>query len=337
MILDDRIKAFEKLRNILVNIRNHPDFDSLITDAYKNNSWFSEFHILHAFHSLTEMISPLKLRQWILLYPEIKMQKRIGVIIPSNIPLVGFYDFLCVLLTGHVFVGQLASSNLVLLPFVARELCKIDPRFKSFIFFEEKIRNIDFLIFSGNDNSSNIISYHFRDIPCIIRHHRNGIAVLNGKETLEDYQKLAHDIFIYFGFGCRNISKIFIPHSFDFSLLIEVFEKNNYSVNHQDYFDNYHYQKSFLKINNFSFKELSNILLVESNNINSPISVLYYEYYEDVNSIRHRIVDQQDKIQCILSNDMFLQNSIQFGEAQSPSLLQSPDGIDVVHALVCAT
>tara|TARA_Y100000589_G_scaffold10676_1_gene8827 strand:- start:2202 stop:3206 length:1005 start_codon:yes stop_codon:yes gene_type:complete len=334
MTQNDRIRAFIKLRNVFLDINNNPDFDALFVNVYKNNAWFSRSNVLHAFDALSKMIDPVKLRNWISKYTATNKIKRVGVIIPSNIPLVGFYDFLCVLISGHVFVGKLAQSNLFLLPFVARQLIVIEPRFKDYIFFEEEIKNIDFLIFSGNNNSSKIIDFVYNKIPRVIRKNRNSVAVLSGKESYEDLKKIAQDIFLYFGFGCRNISKIFIPHSFDFRLLLNVFNSYNYVLENQNYLDNYNYQRTLLKINDFRFRELSNILLVESNEISSPISVLYFEYYSDLNYVNKKIKQYQNEIQCIVSHLKGVPNSITFGYAQQPSLTQSPDGVDVINLLI---
>ena len=334
MILEDRIIAFENLRIKLLSIKDSDLLNSIFLDAQLNNPWFTQDNIRYSLTSLVEMINPFELRKWIKSYNIHPTFKRVGVVLPSNIPLVGFYDFLCVLLSGNVFIGKLSSSNNVLLPFLADLLFSINPLFKELIFFEKELVGIDFLIATGNDYTSSHLEFFFQKTPHIIRKNRSSVAVLDGNESGAEYKKLSHDVFMYFGFGCRNISKIFVPQLFDFSLLEASFQSHLSQINHPLYLDNYNYQKSILTINKNNYLEFSNILLCESSDLSSPISVLHYEYYDSQDSVAEVLNLNQHKIQCVVSSNRFLGNVTQLGCTQKPSLWDYPDGIDVMQFLI---
>ena len=244
MILGDRVIAFKKLGKLFLDFDNNNLFIDATERAELNNTWFTKRSIKYAFSSLGEMLKSDYLKKWIQSY-EIKNEcKRIGVIVPSNIPLVGFYDFLCVLLSGNIFVGKLSSSNNVMLPFLSDILCKINPEFKSFIFFEKEMKNIDLLIATGNDNTADIFNSSYINYNKIIRRNRTSVAILDGLETNHEYKKLAYDIHMYFGLGCRNVSKLFIPRSFDIHNLKPLLNDFFESSSNVNYTDNYNYQKS---------------------------------------------------------------------------------------------
>ena len=332
MILKDRVYAFVKLGEMFVNFNTNKLFDSVIKVANQNNAWFTHKNIKYSLLALGGMLSENKIKQWIKTYVFNDDNKRVGVIIPSNIPLVGFYDFFCVLLSGNIFIGQLSQSNNILLPYIAHLLCNLNPEFQNYIFFEKKIKNIDMIIATGNDNSAVYFNYKYRSISQIIRKNRTSIAILSGGETDLDLQRLILDVYIYFGLGCRNVSKIYLPHGFDFSRLISSFGKFKLEYL-SDYMDNYHYQKTIFKLNNIPVFDLNTILLVESNQIHAPISVLYYEYYASKDDLTKKVRSCNNSIQCIVSEEHFFKNSVSFGDAQQPQLHQPPDGVDIMKQL----
>ena len=330
MILKDRVIAFDKLKDILLQSNHKSLIDSIILEACDNNPWFTKSNIKYAFSALVHMLNSDCLNSFSSSYYFSNSKKKIGVIVPSNIPLVGFYDFFCVLLTGNIFIGQLSTSNKILLPFIARLLCDLNPGFKKLIFFKDYLVDIDMLIVTGNDNTAQYFDYHYKLIPKLIRKHRTSIGVINGREEMTDYVKLSEDIFRYFGLGCRNVSKLFIPRDFNLHNLQESFSQQKGVLSHSEYMDNYRYQKVFFQLNNISYIDFQNILLIESNKISSPISVLYYQYYDDISLLRNVFNKLGKSIQCVVSEDTMLVNSIHFGDAQKPTLYDFPDGIDVI-------
>lgn len=333
MILRDRVDAFKQLGRVLSNFHNTSNFKNIILKAENNNNWFTQRHIEYAILSLGYMLRKDNLMQFISSYDFCDRVKKVGVIIPSNIPLVGFYDFLCVLLSGHIFIGKLSKSNNVLLPFIANLLCGINMGFKSKIDFQNQLSNVDIVIATGGDNSAVNFEYLFRDQLRLIRKNRNSIAILSGSESVDDYNQLASDIFLYFGLGCRNVSKIFIPNGFNINDLKQAFSNFDYTLINKNYSDNYHYQKTILRMQEIDFFDFDNVLLVESKQINSPIAVLYYEYYDTINSICKFLDCNDHIIQCVVSSTVTIQGSIRLGSTQKPSLYDFPDGLDVIQFL----
>tara|TARA_B100002052_G_C15860861_1_gene590011 strand:+ start:771 stop:1763 length:993 start_codon:yes stop_codon:yes gene_type:complete len=328
MLLEERIDAFNKIGDIFCNFQRNNSFKESIEKAQIENPWFLKSNIQNAFLALAKMLNKDQLHEWSSLYNMNRAAKTVGVIIPANIPLVGFYDFLCVLLSGNIFIGKLSLSNTVLLPFVAKLLCDINPKFENYIFFQNNLDEVDLLIATGNDNSADYFNFLFEKKRKIIRKNRNSVAVLNGNETDDEYKKLSHDIYMYFGLGCRNISKLFVPRWFDFNHVKGIFQDAD-PIMCQAYLDNYNYQKAILNMNSIDFLDFDNLLLVESTHINSPISVLYYQYYDDIKEVDEFLDFNRDNIQCVVGHNSL----VQFGNTQIPLVFNSPDNIDVMRFL----
>ncbi len=333
MILKDRIVAFVELGNLFLKIKKNTSYKNYLKRAELNNSWFTKSSIIHAFEALGNILQYDKLNNWISNYYIDDQARKIGVVVPSNIPLVGFYDFLCVLISGNIFLGKLSKSNNVLLPFVAKLLCDINPEFHKKIFFPDSLSKLDFLIATGSDNTSHYFEYLFRDTKKIIRKNRNSVAVLDGCETPDDLIRLSDDIFMYFGLGCRNVSKIFIPKSFDLSELNFFFRKylkNKLNIN---YSNNYDYQKTMCDMNSLNYLDFDNLLLIQSEKLDAPIGVLYYEKYNNISNVKNFIDQHELQIQCVVSNITVLDDVIRFGTTQRPSLFDFPDGVDIMKFL----
>ncbi len=334
MLIQDRISAFEKLGDIFLNITKQQGFEDVVNNAVLINPWFTKSNIEYAFLSLGEMLHSDSLIPWVKSYEINKKTNLIGVIIPGNIPLVGFYDFLCVLISGNIFLGQLSFTNNTLLPYVASLLFSIDIRFKQYVFFNDNLKTIDLLIATGGDNSFDYFNILFKNTPRILRKNRNSVAVLMGNENQASYASLVHDIFMYFGLGCRNVSKLFLPDSFNFDHLKKHLAAYSNIMLNMNYRDNYHYQKSILTINSTQFIDFNTSVLIYSDRINSPIGVLYYENYTSLEEVNHILNINQENIQCIVCDDHRISNAIPLGSTQNPSLLDFPDGVDVMKFLV---
>jgi hypothetical protein len=249
----------------------------------------------------------------------------------GNLPLVGFHDFLAVLIGGHAVMVKLSSKDRVLPLFLAEELVSIEPRFADLIRFEEQFKNFDAVIATGGDNSARYFHYYFGKYPHVIRKNRTSCAILKGNETDQELEALGHDIFSYFGLGCRNVSKIFIPRTYEITSVFPKWEKFKDIINHHKYNNNYDYQKSILLINGNHFFDNGFLLVEENQKLVSPISVLYYERYEDESDLALKIFEAKDKIQCIVGK--MTPDSIPFGQAQSPMLWDYADQIDTLKFL----
>ncbi len=337
MNLNDRIKSFAKLGKVLLS---PPDsFNILIKDACYYNGWFTEDNVRLAVRAIAENLSEDKLNTWMSSYnhqiKKTQIEKRVGVIMAGNLPLVGFHDFLCVLMSGNKFYGKLSSQDNKLLPAIASELIKINPEFSAYIqSTEERMSGFDAIIATGSNNTSRYFEYYFGKYPHIIRKNRNSVAVLNGHESPADLKNLSKDIFLYFGLGCRNVSKIFIPDKYDFNLLFNAFEQFTEIKNHSKYFNNYEYQKAIYLVNNITHLDNGFVLLKESTEIPTPVGVLHYAYYSDIQTVIQQIHQEKDKIQCVVGNRKLFETAIPFGQAQYPELNDYADGIDTMDFLL---
>jgi hypothetical protein len=253
----------------------------------------------------------------------------------GNITVVGFHDFFCILLAGYHFLGKLSSEDSRLLPAIADILIRIDPEFKNLISFtDERLSDFDAVIATGSNNTYRYFEYYFGKYPHILRKNRNGVAILTGKETREELSGLADDIFIFFGKGCRSISKLYLPAGYDFQLLQEPFAGYNHYFNHHKYRNNYDYYKTIFILDKTPFIDLGHLLLIENTDKASPVSVLHYEYYNDLAIFNHILPGLKDQIQCIVCHDEQVFDSIKPGNAQSPELWDYADGFDTMEFLL---
>jgi len=350
MNLEQRIKAFAKLgealrdeiRNPKSEIRNH------------TNGWFTSENITTAIFSIANNLTKEKLEKWLEKYQitnhqsPITNHQSVGVIMAGNIPLVGFHDFLCVLISGNIFVGKLSSDDKILLPKIAEILIEIEPKFKEKIFFVENfhiskspklsIRNPKFFIATGSDNSARYFEYYFEKYPSIIRKNRNSIAILNGSETPEEMRGLGKDVFQYFGLGCRNVSKIFVPEKYDFDIFFKAIYEYQNVINNNKYANNYDYNKTVYLMSKYKILDNGFLLLKEDNALTSPVAVVFYEYYKNIKSLEEKLIEEQNKIQCIVFNSQFhstLERArVRCGNAQSPELWDYADGVDTLNFLL---
>ena len=346
MKLEKRLKAFADLGKILrdfvqgsFNGADKGMLEKIVDKASYENPWFVKEHILYAFRSIGEMLHEAELKKWIKKYPELTEgrfnARRVGVVMAGNIPAVGFHDFLCVLMSGHHFAGKLSSQDQVILPGLAGILTDLEPGFKDSISFTEGIlENFDAIIATGSDNSARYFEYYFGRYPSIIRKNRNGIAVLNGNENDEDLSRLAKDIFLYFGLGCRNVSKLYVPQNYDFDKLVKNFRKYEYVIDNHKYRNNYDYFKSIYMINQEEYHDNGFVLLKEDRRIASPVSVLLFEKYNDTESVNSIIEERKEEIQCIVSKLKDIKNKkIEFGQSQDPGISDYADDIDTMRFL----
>jgi len=334
MNLEDRIAAFGKLGKYLDSIDDE-EFQKVVLGARSENSWFTDESIKLAFASLKKrFLDPGQLRGWISSYnpPEIK-PKTIALIMAGNIPMVGFHDLLCVLVTGHRAMVKLSSKDSFLLKYLIDHLIYIEPRFSGYIqVAADLLKGFDAVIATGSDNSARYFEFYFGKYPHVIRKNRTSCAVLAGFETQDELVKLGEDVFTYFGLGCRNVSKLFVPRGYDFITLLQQWDKYAEVMNHHKYHNNYDYQKSILLVNRQHFLDTGFVLLQESERLVSPISVLYYEYYDGWESVLKKLDEHQEKIQCVVGNVEAA--NVRIGNSQSPDLSDYADRVDTVKFLL---
>ena len=307
-----------------------------IPKAISQNGWFDEANVRLAIKSIATMLESSSLTEWSGRY-EFKdvVPKRVGVLMAGNLPLVGFHDFLCVLLSGNKFIGKLSSKDESLLPMVAEILIEIEPQFDELIEFTDgPLKNIEAIIATGSDNTSRHIEYYFGKYPNIIRSNRNAVAILDGSESEEELEGLGKDIFDYFGLGCRSVSKLYLPKSYDLDLVFKGLYPFREVVNHKKYGNNYDYYKAIYLMGNADLIENGFVLLKEDEAIASPVAVLHYEYYGDRKELETQLEKEKAKIQCVVSKeDLNSLRSVQFGQAQSPAIDDYADGVDTMAFL----
>ncbi len=333
MNLTQRINAFEELGN-QINRLNSDEKASLADRAGQQNAWFTPDSVNLALTWIVNFLSSGTLSKWTEPYSlNISTPKTIGVAMAGNIPLVGFHDFLCVLLSGNKLKAKLSSQDSALLQFLAQRLIQIEPGFQSMIHFAERLNEIDAIIATGSDNTSRYFEYYFSKIPNIIRKNRSSCAVLLNEETSDQLTELGKDVFSYFGLGCRNISKVFVPEGYRFNHLLDSWSSYSGIANHHKYVNNYDYQKSILLVNRIPFFDNGFVLITESASLVSPISVLFFETYKDQKDLSEKIQSQREKIQCIVSASGWYSGSLPFGKAQYPEAWDYADNVDTLKFL----
>lgn len=353
MTIDTRIKSFITLGTFLkqfaenrkeedkngLNTRFYDDLQQLISSVHIHNPWFTENNVRNALNAISVSLEENALVDWISVYikdlDKIAEAKRVAVIMAGNIPMAGFHDMLCVLLSGNKFVGKLSSDDKLLLPFIAKILCSIEPEYASFIEFTEgQLKEMDAVIATGSNNSARYFDYYFGKYPNIIRRNRNSVAVLTCDETKEDLRLLGNDVFQYFGLGCRNVSRLFVPKGYRFDTFYEAIYEMNEVVNNNKYANNYDYNKTvYLMSSDPSLLDNNFLLLKEDKSYSSPIGVLFYEYYDDLKALNERLERDKEQIQCIVSSSPEIKNAIPFGTAQFPKLSDYADGVDTMKFL----
>lgn len=307
------------------------EFKQLIQLSQSHNGWYTAEQVYFAIQSWAKALTEENINKWTSSYNfTISEPKKIALILAGNIPLVGFHDFISVLLAGHHVLVKTSSDDQHLLPFLAKYLITVEPQLANKIeFVSGKLENFDAVIATGSNNTARYFEYYFQDKPSIIRKNRNSIAVLNGTETKEQLVALGEDIFRYFGLGCRNVSKLFVPKSYSFETFFEAMYEYKDIINYEKYANNYDYNKAVFLMSNYQLLDNGFLTLKEDTSHASPISCLFYEYYDNIVDVEKKLKEEADLIQCIVSNDL-IPNSIAFGQTQRPHLWDYADNIDTI-------
>jgi hypothetical protein len=327
------IIAFEKLSAFMAA----PDaaFNTLLESASNHNAWFTLEEVKRAVASLSSMLNNNDLEKWFKSISISENPKKVGLILAGNIPMVGFHDVISVLATGNIALIKLSSADDKLLPALLAQLIKIEPALEAHIEYTERLKDFDAIIATGSNNSSRYFDYYFGKVPNIIRKNRNSVAVLTGKESVESIAMLGHDLFDYFGLGCRNVSKIFIPEGYEIKNFFEPIESFQPIINHFKYNNNYDYNKSIYLVNRVQHYDNGFLLMKEDTGLSSPLAVLYYEQYKDLDQVTSILKSQQDQIQCVVSEAALELDSpvLAFGQSQYPKLWDYADNVNTVEFL----
>jgi len=324
--------GIQKKEGVLNNNLFFDAFKMQVERAKDFNGWFTLDNVLFSCEGWANNLATDKLKDFTKNYPfNSSESKTIAIVMAGNIPLVGFHDFLSVLLSGASVLIKQSFNDKHLLPILAKYLEYVEPSFKGKITFtEEKLEGFDAVIATGSDNTARYFDYYFGKYPSIIRKNRNSVAVLTGEESTEELEGLADDIFRYFGLGCRSVSKLFVPKNYDFDKLFNAIYKYKDIINNAKYANNYDYNKAVYLMSLFDLLENEFLMFKEDKSYASPIASIFYEYYNDKENLKDRLKNDQDKIQCIVANG-WLSNEIPFGKTQEPQLTDFADGINTLE------
>lgn len=325
----------QRKSDILHNDSFFESFEDLLELSQSHNGWFTKEQVYFAVNSWAEALTETNLNQWLSNYDFSKIKpKTVGLILAGNIPLVGFHDFLSVLISGHSVLVKTSSNDQHLIKFLANYLIAVEPEMTSRITFTEgKLENFDAVIATGSNNTARYFEFYFKDKPSIIRKNRNSVAVLNGNESHEDLVHLGEDIFRYFGLGCRNVSKLFVPKGYNFDAFFKAMFDYQDVIHYEKYSNNYDYNKAVFLMSNFKLLDNGFLTIKEDSSYSSPISSVFYEFYEDLEALKNRLKNESDQIQCIVSNGLADKN-IPFGQTQKPKLWDYADDIDTLKFLI---
>ena len=346
--IQKRVAAFEKLgvflsqfsknkidkkENIEYNELFFYGFKHQIKIAEENNSWFTKENILFSLENWSNALTRDNIKSWISDLKQNNSTKKVAIIMAGNIPLVGFHDFLSVLISGHSVLVKQSSNDKYLVPFISKYLEYIEPDFKgNIIFTETKLTDFDAVISTGSDNTSRYFEYYFKGKPNIIRRNRNSVAVITGGETERDFINLSEDIFRYFGLGCRSVSKIFVPENYQFDDFFKGMYNRKEIIFNKKYANNYDYNKAVYLMSEFDILENGFLMIKESKSYSSPISTIFYEYYKSLDELKIRLKYEADKIQCVVSKG-FSDDEIKFGQTQYTKLWDYADGVNTLEFL----
>ena len=337
MILSKRIELFVSLGNFFKDfIDKSADKDltkrlsDAIDQAKNHNNYFTEENIINCLKNWSYSLQKEKIESFLSSYIiEQENPKSVAIIMAGNIPLVGFHDLLSVLVSGHTALVKMSSDDNQLLPIIVEALKTIEPNFADKIYFtEDKMENFDAVIATGSDNSARYFEHYFGKYPNIIRKSRSSVAILDGAESEKELKGLANDVFKYFGLGCRSISKVFLPKHYDLNLLFNAFYSHKEVFDNKKYANNYDYNKAVYMMGQHDIIENGFLIMKQETALKSPVSVLHYELYDDLDLIHRLVADYQEKIQCVTGKGF-----VPFGKAQHPALDDYADGVDTMAFL----
>ena len=330
MDIEQRIQVFVELGQELADTSD--EFKARLQTAKHKNGWFNTEQSQLAFVNWSKTLTASNLKQWAAMYPQLINEiepKKVGLIMAGNIPLVGLHDLISVLLSGHEAIVKLSSDDTLLMTYIIDRINKISSELGSRIEITERLNSIDAVIATGSNNSSRYFEAYFGKYPNIIRKNRTSVAILDGNESSAELAQLGKDIFAFYGLGCRNVTKLYVPKDYSFNLFYESIFEYATVLNNIKYVHNYDYHKTLFLLNSEQMLDNEFLLIKEDTNLRSPIGVLHYEYMSVEKKDLVKSLNQSEEIQCVIENQ-----SIKFGEAQNPQLWDYADNVDTLRFLL---
>lgn len=333
MTLEKRIKTLAILGNWMLNL--NPEDLAFIQKLQNKNPWYTPENVIQQLNTIGNCLTEEQLHHWVKDYNPTESDKNVGLILAGNIPLVGFHDILSSLIMGFNTKVKVSSDDAGLTAYVLSKLFYFEPLLQNKIELVEKLVSFDLIIATGSNNSSRYFQYYFGKKPHIIRKSRNAVAILHGDETQEELKQLGYDIFNYFGLGCRSVSKIYLPENYKINRLFEAIEPFNTVKNNFKYNNNYDYNKSIYLINKEQHYDNGFLLLKKDNMLASPLAVVFYEEYKELDNVLQQVEFIKEDIQCVVSSKNLTLNIpvVKPGQSQYPKLDDYADQVNTLEFL----
>ncbi|HNT80955.1 MAG TPA: acyl-CoA reductase [Bacteroidia bacterium] len=333
--VDSLCQLGDCLEQYMKHSSSHPLFEQMLKECESYNPWFTHSNQMKMLENIRSWLSKDALSKALegRTNKEEGKKKKVATILAGNIPAVGFHDVLCILLSGHKAFVKLSSDDKILIPFLMENLLQMDSRWSDRIEYIHKIFEPDAVIATGSNNSGRYFEYYFSKYPHIIRKSRNSVAVLSANESKEQLSLLAQDVFDYFGMGCRSVSKLYVPKGYDFNLFFESLMPYEKLMQHSKYMNNYDYYRAIYLLNKDAFLTNNFLIVKEDASLNSPLSVLHYEYYTNKDELTAILAAQNNELQCVVSEEDFIEGSVRMGTTQCPSFTDYADDINTLDFL----
>ena len=321
-----------------LNQKHFREFSELVEQEHVHNPWFTRTNVLRALKGISRMLEPGILEKWLDTYPDASLSppqpKEIGLVMAGNIPLVGFHDIMCVMASGHRMTAKTSGKDERLPKKLVEVLADLDHELADGIrFTDAQLKGVDAMIATGSNNTARYFEFYFREIPHIIRKNRNGVAVLTGEESESELAGLGEDIFSYFGMGCRNVTKLYVPESYDLRILMGAMDRFSDLYQHHKYGNNVDYYRSIYLMNRIPILDNGVLLLREDSAIASPVGVVFYERYSDIGRVQNQLDARKEEIQCCVSVHSGISGAIPPGSTQDPMPWDYADGVDTLRFL----
>jgi hypothetical protein len=329
-------RALLALHTALEDFEHNESWGFAIEQAKYHNRWFEEAQVHQSLSQWRESLSPEKVDSWLSNYllPENIGTQRLGIIMAGNVPLVGFHDVIVGVISGFYVFAKTSSDDTLLPKMWLTEAAKIDPIWSERVEVVEQLRNLDVAIATGSNNTAKYFASFFKSIPHLIRNNRNSVAVLTGEETQEDFIALGHDVFDYFGLGCRNVTHLMLPVGYDFTPLFQCWDEHfDWIRNHNKYANNYEYHRALLLMNLDPHIDTGYLIAKEKPELYAPVGMLNYSFYDSVDGVAQKLVEWGDSLQCTVSH-LSLTNAMNFGSTQCTQLYDFADGVDTLQWLI---
>lgn len=337
MTISRRVNSLVSLGKQLTDLTS-AEFSDVFEKAATDNPWFTKDNIKSSLAAIRDQyLNPSSLETLVDRYKidDNISSKKVGLILAGNIPMVGFHDILCCFLAGHISLIKYSDKDRILIPFLIKKLLEADADSEAYFVAADKLTGYDAAIATGSNSTATHFRYYFGHVPHIIRQNRNSIAVLSGHETDQQLLALGQDIFSYFGLGCRNVSKIFVPDGYNLDRLFEVLEAYKEIIHHHKYKNNYDYNVALFLLNKENFLHNDMLILKASEQIISRIGSVHYQYYQDIGTLSDWIHQHESEIQCVVASmDIPGVERVDFGQAQCPSIDTYADGVDTMQFLL---